>query len=76
MTLAVGLPEVAQDAGARIAFAIGAALSSLSWQTLLAAIGAALHARLTPRIELATALLSSAILIGFALKIAIDALAR
>jgi len=76
VTLAVGLPQVAQDAGSRLAFAVGASLASLSWQTLLAAIGAALHARLTPRIELATALLSSAILVGFALRIAADALAR
>jgi threonine/homoserine/homoserine lactone efflux protein len=76
VTLAVGLPELAQDAGSRIAFAVGASLGSLSWQTLLAAIGAALHTRLTPRVELATALLSSAILVAFALKIAVDALAR
>jgi threonine/homoserine/homoserine lactone efflux protein len=76
VTLAVGLPQIAQDAGSRIAFAVGASLSSLSWQTLLAAVGSALHARLTPRLELATTLLSSAILVGFALKIAIDALAR
>jgi len=75
VTLAVGLPEIAQDAGSRIAFAVGASLGSLSWQTLLAAIGAALHTRLTPRIELVTALLSSAILVAFALKIAADALA-
>ncbi len=75
VTLAVGLPEIARDAGARLAFAVGAALASLSWQTLLAAIGAALHARLTRRVELATALLSSAILVAFALKIASDALA-
>ena len=75
VTLAVGLPQIAQDAGSRLAFAVGASLSSLSWQTLLAAIGAALHTRLTPRIELATTLLSSAILAAFALKIASDALA-
>jgi len=75
VTLAVGLPQIAQDAGSRLAFALGASLSSLSWQTLLAGIGAALHTRLTPRMELATALLSSAILVGFALKIALDALA-
>ena len=75
LTLAVGLPEIAQDAGSRIAFALGASLASLSWQTVLAAIGAALHTRLTPRMELATTLLSSAILVGFALKIAADALA-
>ncbi|HEV8672263.1 MAG TPA: LysE family transporter [Candidatus Limnocylindria bacterium] len=76
VTLAVGLPEIAHDAGARLAFAVGASLSSLSWQTLLAAIGAALHTRLGPRIELGSALLSSTILVTFALKIAADALAR
>ena len=75
VTLAVGLPQIAQDAASRIAFAVGASLSSLSWQTLLAGIGSALHTRLTPRIEFVTALLSSAILIGFAVKIAIDAFA-
>jgi threonine/homoserine/homoserine lactone efflux protein len=75
VTLAVGLPEIAQDAGSRLAFAAGASLSSLAWQTLLAAVGAALHARLSPRMEIATTLLSSAILVGFALKIAFDALA-
>ena len=75
VTLAVGLPQIAQDAGSRLAFAVAASLSSLSWQTLLAAIGAALHTRLTPRIELATTLLSSAILAAFALKIASDAVA-
>ena len=76
VTLAVGLPQIAQDAGSRLAFAVGASLSSLSWQTLLAAVGSALHTRLTPRIEFVTALLSSAILTGFALKIAIDAFAN
>src|SRR6202158_3952527 len=75
VTLAVGLPQIAQDAGSRLAFAVGASLSSLSWQSLLAAIRAALHTRLTPRIELATTLVSSAILAAFALKIASDALA-
>ena len=75
VTLAVGLPEIAQDAGSRMAFAVGASLASLAWQTLLAAFGAALHARLSPRMEVATTLLSSAILVGFALKIASDALA-
>jgi threonine/homoserine/homoserine lactone efflux protein len=74
VSLAVGLPEIAHDAGSRVAFAVGAALASLSWQTLLAGVGAAMHARITPRIELATTLLSSAILMAFAAKIALDAL--
>ncbi len=75
LSLAIGLPEISEDLGARALFVIGAVLASLSWQTLLAAIGAALHTRLTPRMELATTLLSSAILLVFALKIASDALA-
>ena len=74
VSLALGLPEISEDLGARALFVAGAVLASLSWQTLLAALGAALHARLTPRIELATTLLSSAILIAFALNIAADAL--
>src|SRR5688572_14343182 len=75
ISLAIGLPEISEDLGARTLFVIGAVLASLSWQTALAAIGAWLHARLTPRMELATTLLSSAILVGFAIKIAADALA-
>jgi threonine/homoserine/homoserine lactone efflux protein len=75
VSLAIGLPQISEDLGARALFVVGAVLASLSWQTLLAAVGAALHARLTPRIELATTLLSSAILIAFALKIAADAMA-
>lgn len=75
VSLAIGLPEIAEDLGARALFVFGAVLASLSWQTVLAAIGAALHARLTPRIDLATTLASSAILVAFALKIASDALA-
>lgn len=75
VSLAIGLPEISEDLSARALFVIGAVLASLSWQTVLAGIGASLHARLTPRIELATTLLSSAILVGFAIKIAADALA-
>jgi threonine/homoserine/homoserine lactone efflux protein len=76
VSLALGLPEISEDLGARALFVVGAVLASLSWQTLLAAIGAAFHARLTPRIELATTLLSSAILVAFALRIAADALGQ
>lgn len=75
VTIAIGLPQIAEDAASRIAFAVGASLASLSWQTLLAALGAALHGRLSPRLELVTTLVSAVILIGLALKIASDALA-
>ncbi|MEO8632785.1 MAG: LysE family transporter [Chloroflexota bacterium] len=75
VTIAIGLPQIAEDAASRIAFAVGASLASLSWQTLLAALGAALHGRFSPRLELVTTIVSAVILIGFALKIASDALA-
>jgi len=75
LTFAIGLPQISTDLATRIAFAIGAFAASLSWQTLLAVVGSSLHTRITPRIELATALLSGAILLAFAAKIAADALA-
>jgi arginine exporter protein ArgO len=35
--------------GDRIAFVLGAAAASLSWQTLLAGLGSIFHGRLPPR---------------------------
>jgi threonine/homoserine/homoserine lactone efflux protein len=74
VSLAIGLPEIAQDVGARLSFAMGAAVASLSWQTLLAGIGAILHARLDARMMRATSIVSAVILLAFALRIAADAL--
>jgi len=75
-SLAVGLPAISNEPTARLAFVVGAALASLSWQWLLAGAGSALHGRFPPRLGMATALLSALIIGGLALKIALDALAN
>ena len=74
-SLAVGLPNVSAEPAARALFAIGAGLSSLSWQWLLAGMGSALHGRLPPWAARATGSLSSAVIVVLALAIARDALA-
>ncbi|MDQ2951619.1 MAG: LysE family transporter [Chloroflexota bacterium] len=73
-SLTVGLPTISTDLSARALFVIGAALASLSWQWLLAAVGSALHGRVPSRQAPVTGIVSSAIIAGLALKIAIDAL--
>jgi threonine/homoserine/homoserine lactone efflux protein len=73
-SLAVGLPTISTEPGARALFVVGAGLSSLSWQWLLAGAGAALHGRVPARLGVWTAVASSAIIAALALKIAADAL--
>jgi arginine exporter protein ArgO len=58
-----GLPEKA-------AFVAGAFVASLSWQLLLALVGAFLHRRLPPRLRSAVILLGNAIILAFAAVIA------
>ncbi len=74
-SLAVGLPTISSEPAARALFVLGAGLSSLSWQWLLAGAGSALHGRVPPRLGLATSLASSTIIAVLALKIAADAVA-
>ncbi|MDE3113100.1 MAG: LysE family transporter, partial [Chloroflexota bacterium] len=66
VALAVALPEVSQSALARAAFVAGVALSSLSWQTILAAVGATLHARLSTRLERVASALGGVIVVALA----------
>lgn len=73
-TLAIGLPELARDLPARALFVAGAALASLSWQWVLAATGASLRGRVPERFEIAATVLGTAIMLGFALRIAAQAL--
>lgn len=75
VALAVALPEVSASLGARAAFVAGVALSSLSWQTMLAAVGATLHARLSTRVERGASVLGGVIVVALAARIAADALA-
>jgi threonine/homoserine/homoserine lactone efflux protein len=74
-SLAVGLPAISNEPAARLAFVVGAALASLSWQWLLAGAGSALHGRFPPQLGRVTALVSALIIGALALKIALDAFA-
>ena len=73
-TLAIGLTELASDIPARAAFVVGAALASLSWQSILAAVGASLRGRVPERFGIATTLVGTVIMLGFALRILTQAL--
>jgi hypothetical protein len=49
---------------------VGAFLASLSWQTLLAAVGAVAHHRLPARFQLGLSLLGNVMICGFAAALA------
>jgi threonine/homoserine/homoserine lactone efflux protein len=70
VSLAIALPEVSADLASRAAFVVGAFVSSLSWQEVLALIGAMLHGRLTPRLQRITAVVSSLIILALAARVA------
>lgn len=55
--------------GERVEFVVGAGLASLSWQTLLAALGATARKNLSPRFQLFASLLGNMVVIGFGLRI-------
>jgi threonine/homoserine/homoserine lactone efflux protein len=68
--LVLGLPSIGAGPGERAAFAAGAFLASLSWQSLLAGVGAIVHRRLPARSRLATSLAGNLIVLAFAANIA------
>jgi threonine/homoserine/homoserine lactone efflux protein len=70
VSLAIALPEVSAAFPSRAAFVVGAFLSSLSWQEVLALAGALLHGRLTPRLQRITAVISSLIILALAARVA------
>ncbi len=55
--------------GERVEFVVGAGLASLSWQTLLAALGVMARRSLSPRFQLFASLLGNMVVIGFGLRI-------
>ena len=57
--------------GDRAAFVAGAALASLSWQSLLAGIGAAAHSRLSPRVQVWVSVLGNLIVIALGVRMLI-----
>jgi threonine/homoserine/homoserine lactone efflux protein len=59
----------------RLAFVLGAAAASLSWQTLIAALGSLLHGRLPPRFSTGAVIAGNLIIAGLGARIIILALA-
>ena len=64
--LILGLGGTGTEPAEKIAFVGGAFGASISWQTLIAAAGAALHRRLSPRLRLGVGVAGNAIVLAFA----------
>ena len=72
--LIAGLPAVSSaSAGAKAVFVLAAGAASLSWQLALAGAGAALHHRLPPSARIVTAIAGNAIVLAFAVRMAVAA---
>ena len=73
VSLILGMQAGTLDTAAtRLAFVIGAGLASLSWQTLLAAIGALGHRHLSPRFQRAASLSGNLLIVGFGVSIVLS----
>lgn len=70
--LILGLQGAEAGPVEKAAFVAGAFVASLSWQLLLAAVGAFLHRSLSPGLRAGVIVLGNAIVLLFALVIAID----
>lgn len=68
--LVLALPVLDGDPLTRPAFILGAGAASLSWQLLIAAVGAVAHHRLPPRFQLGISLLGNVMICGFAAVLA------
>ncbi len=68
--LILGLGGTGAEPVEKVAFIAAAFGASLSWQTLIAAAGAALHRRLGPRLRLAVGVIGNTIVLAFAAVIA------
>ena len=74
LALAIGLPGLGSDPINAVAFTVGAAGASLSWQLLLGGIGAAAGRILPERAVTATRIVGQMLIIGFGTSIAVTAL--
>ena len=74
LALAIGLPGIGNEPVNAVAFTLGAAGASLSWQLLLGAIGAAAGRILPERAVTATRIVGQMLIIGFGTSIAVTAL--
>ena len=70
--LILALPDLGRGPGERAAFVAGAFLASLSWQLVLAAVSAIAHHRLAPGFQLGISILGNALILGFAVLLALD----
>jgi arginine exporter protein ArgO len=69
--LILGLGGTGSGPVEKVAFVAGAFGASISWQTLIAAAGAALHRRLAPRLRLVVGVVGNVIVLAFAVVIAV-----
>jgi threonine/homoserine/homoserine lactone efflux protein len=69
-------PAAAQPAGGRALFVLGAGAASLSWQSLLAAVGGFAHGRLGPRFRRFAALVGNLVVAALGARIIVLALSR
>jgi threonine/homoserine/homoserine lactone efflux protein len=67
--LVVGLPAVGGGLAERVAFAAGAFIASIAWQSFIAVIGAVVHRRLPPSARLYTSLAGNFIVLLLAANI-------
>ena len=72
--LILGLPALGAAPLERASFVSGVFLASLSWQSVLAVVGSLAHRRLSPRVQLATSVLGSLVVLASAAAIARGAL--
>jgi arginine exporter protein ArgO len=70
--LILGLGSTGAGLSEKAAFVAGAFLASLAWQTLLAAFGAFLHRRLSPRIRAGVVVAGNGIILAFAFAIGVS----
>ena len=68
--LILGLPAVGTQPAERAAFVAGVGIASLSWQLLLAAVGAVAHRRLPSRVQVAASVGGNLVVLAFAAAIA------
>jgi threonine/homoserine/homoserine lactone efflux protein len=68
--LVLALPSLGADPLSRPAFVVGAFLASISWQTVLAGVGAVAHHRLPARFQVGISVLGNLMICGFAVVLA------
>ena len=68
--LVLALPSLGTEPLARPAFVVGAFLASISWQTVLAGVGAVAHHRLPAQFRVGIGVLGNLMICGFAVALA------